>query len=71
MAFSGAMRSMLELLSSDDGLGCAARTALIPVSHRLPPRGYDEPESLSYAITSICPVSADGEQLVKADMAGL
>ena len=44
------------------GLVCADRTALIPVSHRLPPRGYDEPESLSYAITSICPVSADGEQ---------
>ena len=29
---------------------------------RPPPRGYDEPESLSYAITSICPVSVDGEQ---------
>ena len=33
-----------------------------PVSHRLPPQGYDEPESLSYTISSICPMSADGEQ---------
>jgi hypothetical protein len=30
-----------------DGLVCAARTPLIPVGHRLPPRGYDEPESVS------------------------
>ena len=36
--------------------------APIPVSHRHPPRGYDEPESLSYAISFIGPVSADGEQ---------
>ena len=40
----------------------ASGMAPIPVSHRLPPRGYDEPESLSYAISLICPVSADGEQ---------
>jgi len=45
-----------------DSLICAARAALIPVSHRLPPRDYNEPESLSYAISSICPVSADGGQ---------
>ena len=50
-----------------DGLVRAARTALIPVSHRLPPRGYDEPESLSYAISSICPLSADGEHGVPAE----
>jgi hypothetical protein len=30
--------------------------------HRLPLRNYDERESLAYAISSICPVSADGEQ---------
>jgi hypothetical protein len=29
-----------------DGV-CVARTALMPVGHRLPPRGYDEPESVS------------------------
>ena len=46
-----------------DGRVCAARTALIPISHRLPPGGYDEPDGLSCAISSICPVSADGEQL--------
>ena len=51
-----------------DGLVCAARTALIPVSHRLPPRSYDEPESLSYRISSICPVSADGEHLCHLDI---
>ena len=32
---------------------------LIPVSHRLPPEDNDEPESLSYAISSVRPVSAD------------
>ncbi len=49
-------------------LVCAARTTLIPVSHHLPPRGYDEPESLSYAISSICPVSADGEHLISPSL---
>ena len=54
----GAIRST----NVPDGLVCAARAALFPVSRRLPPRGYDEAESLSYAISSICPVGADGEQ---------
>src|SRR6476660_6336858 len=27
----------------------------------IPPWGYDEPGTLAYAISSICPVSADGE----------
>jgi hypothetical protein len=30
----------------------------------IPPRGYDEPGTLAYAISSICPVSADGEHSV-------
>jgi hypothetical protein len=29
-----------------------------------PQRGYDEPAILSYAISSFCPTSADGLQLV-------
>ena len=37
------------------------RTALTPVRHRRPPRGYDEPKSFSYAISSVGPVSADEE----------
>ena len=45
-----------------EGLVCAAQTALVPVSNRFPPRGYDEPESLSYAISSICAATADEEQ---------
>jgi hypothetical protein len=40
----------------------AVQMAPIPVAHRLPPQGYDELESFSYAISSICPISADGEQ---------
>ena len=28
----------------------------------IPPWGYDEPGTLAYAISSICPASADGEQ---------
>jgi hypothetical protein len=43
-------------------LVCAVGIVPVPVSPRLPPRGYDEPERLSYAISSICPVSADGER---------
>jgi len=59
-----ATRSLPARRSTDipDGLVRAARTARIPVSHRLPPRGYDEPEGLCYAISSICPLSAVGEQ---------
>ena len=35
---------------------------LVSLSHRAPPRGYDEPQTLPYAISSICPVGPDGEQ---------
>ena len=38
--------------------------APIPVSQRLPPRGYDEPESLSQAFSPICLMVADGGQLI-------
>ena len=45
-----------------DGFLRALRSLLIALSHRLPPRGDDEPETLSYAISSNCPVGPDGEQ---------
>ena len=45
-----------------DGLLGALRRPLVSLSHRSPSRGYDEPEPLPYAISSICPVSADGGQ---------
>jgi len=31
-------------------------------------KGYDEPETLSYAIRSICPIGADGGHLTPADV---
>ena len=44
------------------GLLGAVRRASVSVSHRDPSRGYDEPETLPSAITSICPTCADGVQ---------
>src|SRR3990170_2740206 len=45
-----------------DGLLRAPRSLLVFLSHRVPPRGYDEPEPLSYAISSNCPVGPDAGQ---------
>jgi hypothetical protein len=39
------------------------RSLLVSLSHRVPPRGYDEPQTLSYAISSNCPVGPDGKQM--------
>ena len=36
-----------------DGFLRALRSLLVALSHRVPPRGYDEPETLSYAISSV------------------
>src|SRR5688572_30845294 len=44
-----------------DGLLRALRSMLVSLSHRVPPRGYDELDSLPYTITSICPLGPDGE----------
>ena len=44
-----------------DGLLRTLRSLLVSLSHRVPPRGYDEPKILSYAISSICPAGPDGE----------
>ena len=44
-----------------DRLLRALRSLLVSLSHRVPPRGDDEPETISYAISSICPVGPDGE----------
>jgi hypothetical protein len=45
-----------------DGLLRALRSLFVSLSHRVPPRGYDEPQTLPYAISSICPVGPDGGQ---------
>ena len=45
-----------------NGLLRALRSLLVSLSHRVPPRGYDELDSLPYTITSICPLGPDGEQ---------
>jgi len=37
-----------------NGLLRALRSLLISLSHRVPPWGYDEPQTLPYAISSIC-----------------
>ncbi len=41
------------------------RSLLTLLSHRVPLWGYDEPQTLPYAIRSICPVDPDGEQFEK------
>ena len=45
-----------------DRLLSAARTGGPFLSHLRSLTGYDEPETLSYAISSICPIGADGAQ---------
>jgi hypothetical protein len=35
---------------------------IVSLPHRSPSGGYDEPQTLSFAISSICPVGADGGQ---------
>lgn len=45
-----------------DGLLQALRSLLVSLSLRVPPRAYDEPQTLSYAITSKCPIGPDGGQ---------
>src|SRR5690606_19167535 len=45
-----------------DSLLRALRSLLVSLSHRVPPRGDDEPETLPYAISSKCPVGPDGGQ---------
>ena len=51
---------------SADVPDCLLRTLrsllLVSLSHRDPPRDYDEPQTLPHAISSICPVGPDGEQ---------
>jgi hypothetical protein len=37
------------------------RSLLVSLSHRVPLRGYEAPETLSYAISSSCPIGPDGE----------
>jgi len=44
---------------------------LVSLSHRAPSQGYDEPQNLSYAISSICPAGADGGQSKKLSVAAL
>jgi hypothetical protein len=44
-----------------DGLLRALRHLLVSLSHRVPLGSDDEPETLSYAISSICPEGPDGE----------
>ena len=39
-----------------------SRSLLVALSHRVPPWGYDEPEPVYYAISSIWPVGPDGER---------
>jgi hypothetical protein len=54
-----------------DGLLDAVRRPLVSLSHRAPSQGYDEPQNLSYAISSICPAGADGGQSKKLSVAAL
>src|SRR5579863_3489836 len=49
-----------------DGLLRTRQSLLVALSHRAPSQGYDEPETLSYAISSNCPVGPDGEHAKKA-----
>lgn len=42
----------------------ARRNLLVALSQGAPPRGYDDPQTLSYAISSSCPVGPDGERHV-------
>ena len=52
-----------------DGLLRARRSLLVSLSHRVPPRGYDELDSLPYTITSICPLGPDGEHRIIDELA--
>lgn len=49
-------------IGQPDGLLRALRRQLVSLSQRAPPWGYDEPVTPSYAISSNCLVTPDGEQ---------
>ena len=53
---------LVALRDVPDCLLRTLRSLLVSLSHRVPPRGYDEPQTLSYAISSNCTVGPDGKQ---------